>query len=176
MINKLKAQKLNLMRQLSLYDGASKNVPSTLVQMPSVTPARVVAQSQKSAEDLKRLLRKQDALQEKIDEYDQQDDPVVQSVMAEHFTKNPGLLGRVHESTQNVLGSLAAASSPPSPVRLLSPPPSPVRHQPAAQQAAPARSATSPSGEESEMARLRHEIARAMRALAAAGSQPRGQA
>ena len=87
-----------------------------------------------------------------------------------------GLLGRVHESTQNVLGSLAAASSPPSPVRLLSPQPSPATRPPAAQQAAPARPANNLSGEETEMARLRHEISRAMRALAAAGSQPRGQA
>ncbi len=89
MINELKTQKLNLMRELSVYQNSPKPVPSTLMQVPSVNPTRVVTQSQKRAHDLKRLLRKQDALQEKIDEYDQQDDPVVQSVMAEHFTKNP---------------------------------------------------------------------------------------
>jgi hypothetical protein len=117
MINKLKAQKLKLMRELSLYHASSNPSPSNLMQtppvipatvlaqsqMPPVNPATAVAQSQKRAQDLKRLLRKQDALQEKIDQYDQQDDPVVQSVMAEHFTKNP-----VRESNQ--FGFLCACS------------------------------------------------------------------
>jgi hypothetical protein len=89
MINRLKAQKRSLMRELSLYHGPSESKPSTLLQVPAVNPTTVFAQSQKRAQDLKRLLRKQDALQEKIDAYDQQDDPVVQSVLAEHFTKNP---------------------------------------------------------------------------------------
>lgn len=114
LIKKLKSEKQAL--ELELSHGHKSPIAK-----PSAPPQKIVLKSRvshidsrKKERELKNLLHQQDVLETKMSAFDQQDDPAIQAVFAEHFARNPGLLDRVPESTQNVLGSLAASHSPPA--------------------------------------------------------------
>ena len=99
MIEKLKVEKMALAKELS-HEGAraytmshlqknSRSHPSILAQNAAVQRRVAHPDAIKQENDLKHLLHLQDILEEKFSAFDQQDDPAVQGVLAEHFVKNP---------------------------------------------------------------------------------------
>ena len=192
LINKLNTEKKSLEFELSARQKSSQQKPTTFVQTSQVRRGSDIHSHQKAAE-LQRLLRLQDQLQDKIDAFDRQDDPVVQQIEANHFSKNPvyvfsdlvdngisfshkcaqGLLAHVKESAQNVLGSLATVSSATANADALQLPSAKITAKASSTKASSAVMLNRPDNqvvqEEKEMKRLSRLISRAIRAIS---SQP----
>jgi hypothetical protein len=89
LIKKLKSEKQAL--ELELSHGHKSPIAK-----PSAPPQKIVLKSRvshidsrKKERELKNLLHQQDVLETKMSAFDQQDDPAIQAVFAEHFARNP---------------------------------------------------------------------------------------
>eukprot|EP00291_Cryptomonas_curvata_P004625 CAMPEP_0172190096 /NCGR_PEP_ID=MMETSP1050-20130122/22913_1 /TAXON_ID=233186 /ORGANISM="Cryptomonas curvata, Strain CCAP979/52" /LENGTH=294 /DNA_ID=CAMNT_0012864911 /DNA_START=78 /DNA_END=958 /DNA_ORIENTATION=+ len=100
-------------RTPSSEDAASTFAATTAAEAAAADSAAAMRRRrQRQRASAAELLRQKAALERRLAAYSKEKDPVVQGVLAKYRTQQAGLLARVRESVENVLGSLGAAMTP----------------------------------------------------------------